>query len=375
MPGVIFLIEGEKLIELREEQYDSEDLLQRLLEDYPKILAGDQINTEFPRRWLLISREIGVPDDQNRSNRWSLDHLFIDQEGIPTFVEVKRSTDTRARREVVAQMLDYAANGVEYWNIPEIKVQFELRCSRNGKNPSDVVKDALGPEVEYDTMWTLMENNLKNRKIRLLFVADEIPKELKRIVEFLNEEMEDVEVLAVEVKQYTGEHLKTLVPRIIGQTSEAEQKKAGPNRQWDEQSFIDELGKRGLLKDVAVVKRILEWVSEKNLKIWWGRGSQSGSFYPLIDLVGGYNQIFGVWTYGKIEIEFQWMSKAVENKILLSFLHKLNEIPGVSLSENSLKGRPSFPISVLHSDEQYSKFINAILSFVQEVREKCQEPD
>ena len=30
---------------------------------------------------------------------------------FPTLVEVKRSSDTRIRREVVGQMLDYAANG------------------------------------------------------------------------------------------------------------------------------------------------------------------------------------------------------------------------------------------------------------------------
>jgi hypothetical protein len=34
---------------------------------------------------------------------------------VPTLVEVKRSDDTRIRREVVGQMLDYAANGVVYW--------------------------------------------------------------------------------------------------------------------------------------------------------------------------------------------------------------------------------------------------------------------
>jgi hypothetical protein len=31
---------------------------------------------------------------------------------VPTLLEVKRSSDTRIRREVVGQMLDYAANGV-----------------------------------------------------------------------------------------------------------------------------------------------------------------------------------------------------------------------------------------------------------------------
>jgi hypothetical protein len=34
----------------------------------------------------------------------------VDEAGVPTLVEVKRSSDTRARREVVARMLDYAAN-------------------------------------------------------------------------------------------------------------------------------------------------------------------------------------------------------------------------------------------------------------------------
>ena len=54
-------------------------------------------------------------------NRWSLDHLFLDQEGIPTLVEVKRGTDTRIRREVVGQMLDYAANAIVYWPVEELR--------------------------------------------------------------------------------------------------------------------------------------------------------------------------------------------------------------------------------------------------------------
>jgi hypothetical protein len=366
MSGVIFLIQGEKLIEMKEEKYDSEDLLQKLLATYPKILAGDQINSENPRKWLLISREMGVPDDENASDRWSVDHFFIDQEGIPTFVEVKRSTDTRVRREVVAQMLDYAANGVEYWKIPEIKVKFEQQCSQNGKNPIDFVQQELGLEVDYEKIWALVENNLKNGKIRLLFVADEIPKELKRIVEFLNEKMEDVEVLAVEVKQFNGENLKTLVPRVIGQTSQAEQiKNSGQKRQWDEQSFMDELKKKVSLEDISVVIKLLGWVQDKKFRIWWGWGSQSGSFYPLIDLAPQYNQIFSVWTSGRIRIEFQWMSNAIEREKLLTFLHMLNAIPGVQISEDALKGKPSFSISVIRNEENYSKFIKAVESFVQ----------
>ncbi len=114
MSDVIFLLRGDELVEMRQQPYDSESVLQTLLEKYPHLLAGEQI-AERPLRWLLIKREAGVPAHEGGGGRWSLDHLFVDQDAVPTLVEVKRSDDTRIRREVVGQMLDYAANGIVYW--------------------------------------------------------------------------------------------------------------------------------------------------------------------------------------------------------------------------------------------------------------------
>jgi hypothetical protein len=37
------------LVEMAEQLYDSEDLLQRLLAEHPSVLAGDQFTTEEPR--------------------------------------------------------------------------------------------------------------------------------------------------------------------------------------------------------------------------------------------------------------------------------------------------------------------------------------
>jgi len=99
-----------ELIEMQGQAYDSESLLQDLLARYPNLLAGDQIDSLAPRRWLLISREMGLPSDEGGANRWAVDHLFLDQDAIPTIAEVKRSTDTRIRREVVGQMLGALAN-------------------------------------------------------------------------------------------------------------------------------------------------------------------------------------------------------------------------------------------------------------------------
>jgi len=95
---------GGELVEMTEQPYDTEARLQDLLAKYPNLLAGDQIDEAVPRRWLLISREMGIPSEEEGSDRWSLDHLFLDQDAIPTLIEVKRSTDTRIRREVIGQM-------------------------------------------------------------------------------------------------------------------------------------------------------------------------------------------------------------------------------------------------------------------------------
>jgi hypothetical protein len=60
-----------------------EDDFQRLLEKHPALLSGNQADVETTRRWLLIKREKSIPAEDGGSGRWSVDHLFVDQDGIP----------------------------------------------------------------------------------------------------------------------------------------------------------------------------------------------------------------------------------------------------------------------------------------------------
>jgi hypothetical protein len=99
--GVFVLRDEATLVAMQAASFATEDDFQRLLASFPELLAGDQIDAEAPRRFLLISREQGIAAEEGARDRWSLDHLFLDQDGVPTLVEVKRGTDTRIRREVV----------------------------------------------------------------------------------------------------------------------------------------------------------------------------------------------------------------------------------------------------------------------------------
>jgi hypothetical protein len=152
---------GDTLVEMSERAYDSDELLQDLLARYPSLLAGDQIDTAAPRRWLLISREVPLASAEGGAGRWSIDHVFLDQDGVPTLVEVKRSTDTRIRREVVGQMLDYAANAVVYWPVEQMQARFEQRCQSEQRDPLEVLSEALGAEVDLDQFWQQAKTNLQ----------------------------------------------------------------------------------------------------------------------------------------------------------------------------------------------------------------------
>src|SRR5581483_2062748 len=96
--------------------------------------------------------------------------------------------------------------------------QFETNCAARGEEPTDIVSALIGPERDVEDFWDQVKTNLRAGKVRMLFVADYIPNELRRIVEFLNGQMTPAEVLALELRQFEGEGLKTLVPIVYGQT-------------------------------------------------------------------------------------------------------------------------------------------------------------
>jgi hypothetical protein len=375
MQGGIYLLQNNgQLVDMKAQAYNSEALLQELLATYPSLLPGDQIDRDMPRHWLLITREAPVPADDDGVGRWAVDHLFLDQDGIPILVEVKRSTDTRLRREVVGQMLDYAANAVVYWPMEQIRTRFEVTCQTQGRDPEEVLLDFLGADISSEAFWQQVKTNLQAGKVRLLFVADEIPPELRRIIEFLNAQMDPAEVLGVEIRQYAGQGLKALVPTVIGQTAEAQRKKAEPSRggrQWDVSSFLQELQSRRGIEESEVARKILEWTEDNQLRIWWGKGRKDGSFFPMLDDRGTTYWLISVWTYGRLEVQFQMMQTkspfSAEAK-RLELLRRLNTIPGVEIPPDGMTRRPPISLSILKDGEVLSLFLATLDWMIREVR-------
>jgi hypothetical protein len=376
-PGIFLIQDNEELVEMNEQAYNSEKLLQTWLAKYPELLVGNQIDGAEPRRFLLIEQECGVPSEDGGGGRWSLDHLFIDQDATPTFVEVKRSSDTRIRREVVGQMLDYAANASAYWPVSRMRERFVSHCETNGVDPDEKLRNFIGDDVDPEGFWQMASRNLQERKIRLLFVADVIPTELQRVVEFLNDQMDRTEVLAIEIKQFVGQGRRGLVPRVIGLTTEAQQKKSEgmrAERQWDKASVLQEMVEKRGAVIAEVGKKLIDWAELNVSEVKWGKGANDGSFSPYLDLGTEHDFIpFRVYTYGNAEVLFNRMvlrkhAPFDQDDTRLELLRRLNQIPGVTLPEDGIKRRPSIPLSALVVPTALSSFMQTMEWAIRQVK-------
>jgi phosphoglycolate phosphatase-like HAD superfamily hydrolase len=215
-----------------------------------------------------------------------------------------------------------------------------------------------------------VKTNLQAGRIRMLFVADRIPAELRRIVEFLNEQMDPAEVLALELRQFQGEGLRTIVPMLYGQTEEAQQKnRVQASRQWDEASILAEIERRHGAEALSTAKQIVEWIKTKG-QTWFGSGSKDGSVGVTVNCpYGSQSYPIAVYSYyGQVEIRFQYMRKPFDDPAKREELRKkLNNIEGINLPSG--RQRPSIPIATLsNDDEKLRRFLDVMDGCIGELR-------
>lgn len=265
-------------------------------------------------------------------------------------------------------MLDYAANAVVYWKAEELIARFEDTCQLKKLDAVTELQNLVGLDTNTDDFWNRVDTNLKAGKIRLVLVADVIPNEMRRIIEFLNGQMNPAEIIGIEIKQFVGKNSKTLVPKVIGQTSIAQSIKSVktlPQIYRDEASFFGEMMEVGGELKSKIAKRIYDWIAYKSHRVWFGKGQYGrGSYVPVTEIILNNKKVslmpFAIWASGSIEIYFQWYKDRppfdqIEYKTEL--LKRLNQIEGVNIPESALNRRPSFDILLLAKEEIYNQFI------------------
>lgn len=361
--------EGNKLTELNRSSYQSEDLLQNLLATFPSVLGSTGTGP-----LLLVRREFGVPGEADAADRWSLDHLFLDRAGVPILVEVKRATDTRARREVVAQMLDYAANGVAYWPIDQIVEAVEEGARHENKNCDTVLREFLG-ELPVDQFRRQVESNLRSGRIKMVFVADKIARELRRIVEFLNEQMRPAEVLAVEVEQYvSSDGMRTLVPRVLGDTERANATKAVHATRGvvsEDDWLASLLDTKGSAVE-AIARRLLDWFRTNGFEVGVTNSGDSMTA-TVVRPDGKVSYPFFIRrSTGRLETSLQYLqfvpAYAGEDK-RRDLLASLKSVTQELIATPKLTGWPAIPLVALQEENTLERFCKVAKAVQQSIVE------
>jgi len=342
--------------------------LQRLLEQNYDLLPGEQIKPSDPCRWLLIRREMPVQDPNSGDNRWSIDFFFVDQKAIPTFVECKRFEDTRARREVIGQMLEYAANGHIYWTKDLLRDFAEDTAKKQDLDLDEAVR-SIEPDYceSTDDFFDAVINNLQEGQIRLVFFMEEAPMELKSIVDFLNKQMERTEVLIVEARQYEHNKMRVVVPSLFGYTEEARRIKktitvtTDSRRKWDEDSFFNDARDKVTDYELKIIRKLYDYCVSRGCTVKWGTGRQNGSFNIVIPRLS-QKSILSVYSNGQLSINFGWFRGSDKlDEFRENYAKEVRDRLQFTIPDNLIKKYPAFAIS------EWSEKIEDLITIVDSI--------
>ena len=90
----------------------------------------------------------------------------------------------------------------------------------------------------------------------------------------------------------------------------------------------------------------------------------------MFDYGGATHWTVSVWTYGRVEIQFQHMSEPPFNSMdkRMELRRRLNAIPGIDIPEEALTRRPSIPVATLTDDAILQQFLSVLDWIIEEAK-------
>ncbi len=153
------------------------------------------------RRLLLVTDTDAHP----------LQHVYVDSEAVPLLVGVQSAGPDRTDDEVLLRLLDRVAVELPRWRHGRLR---ELVGATHGdRDEARLLAKALDWTADPAAFWARVESNLSRDRVRIVLVTDRVSDELTRVVEFLDGQLRDVELGAVEVSLYGSGQVSVLVPR------------------------------------------------------------------------------------------------------------------------------------------------------------------
>jgi hypothetical protein len=205
-------------VDFKERTID-ENRLQELLFKHPALIPVDEIEPVFAPL-IPVAREIPSPAG-------NLDLLYVNPEGYLTLVETKLWKNPQARREVVAQIIDYAKE-FSKWGYDDLQNAItRARPDMKGENPLWPLVHNAEEEADQRSFVDTVSRCLGRGQFLLLIIGDGIHEGAEHMAAFLQRTPNLSFTLAlVEMATYrrdpdAGGEL-FIQPRVMARTIEVE---------------------------------------------------------------------------------------------------------------------------------------------------------
>ena len=361
------LIQDEHGVRELEEGYASEQELQMFLRDHADLIPVGELELGTPPL-LCIGWEVNVASGTE-------DLLYVDETGLLTIVETKLRKNPEARREVVGQVLEYAAQACG-WSSGDVELRAQKFFSSQdcpheyrGLTVEQALRHFLegtnSPALDgfsYEAFLNLVSANLERGHIRLIIAIDEPPDPLLRIVEFVNRFSERFEMYLIQLKRFhdkaSGQNI--FVPALFGRVTKPESKRRA-GRLWDKESFLQQASEKWP-ESLPILDHLVEF-AEAERAVVWGRGATVATFQFAYGLPSGKRlAVFLVGADGKMSIDFWTLNKRLDPGVVASYRDSLalaKDIPREAISTDTWK---IFDVSALTSEESWKAFQQAVLA-------------
>jgi hypothetical protein len=306
---------GERWSEVSSDAYEGETDLQALLAKTPGLIPVDEIGADI-EPFVFAIREYGLPGSG------SSDLVLFNPNGEVGIVECKLRANEQIKREVVGQILEYAAH---LWRAPYDDVDATVR-QRGGGSLSEELAKVCPPDWDSGAFRGGVEAALETGKFHLIIAVDEINPELKRIVDFLNESGATAfSFHALELEKYRHGEMEMLVPHLYGKVPA--RKQSEQRRLWTEAGFMEQASSRLAAGELALVKDLYDWAREEADAVFLGRGSQTASFTFHFREGQRAISVFSMYADGRMTVNYEYLSKAVDEERFQAFDVQLRRHP------------------------------------------------
>jgi hypothetical protein len=196
------------------------------------------------------------------------DIVLLGSDAVLTIVETKLKRNPEARREVVAQVLEYAAFLSE-WSGDQV---IERARESAPKALADWLND-IGWDGDVESFTKQVENNLHSGRVRLIVAVDEVGEQAQRIITFLNANS-TFDIYLLQVSSFAqADEGRILVPTLHGYARKTGTSRA--TRDWSWEAYERELGWSSA--DVGAARDFIErlgkiakgWEPEVRLRAGW----------------------------------------------------------------------------------------------------------